>query len=171
MPFVTTRHNSSVKDLRLEGLLHAFIVRIQQQPQDTMPHFQSAEDALTWPCTCCNKHRFHTRELLPSPVAKEKRLSRYDGVPKTFRSRNEIRGGPEPTDISWHENILHNKKGMSWNTPVSSTKQAVYCLFVSFGRSTSSRWPPPATFCQPDVSQNCQKLGAAALYLWSQFRS
>ena len=32
-----------------------------------MTHFQSAADALTWPSTCCNKHRFHKCELLPSP--------------------------------------------------------------------------------------------------------
>jgi len=39
----------------------------------------------------------------------------------------------EPTDTSWHENVLYNKKFMTWNAPVLCTKQAVY--YLSFGRS------------------------------------
>jgi hypothetical protein len=32
-----------------------------------------------------------------------------------------------------HDNILHNKKGIKWNAPFLSTKQALYYLFITFG--------------------------------------
>jgi len=124
--------------------------------------------------TCAaDEHRYHTCEILASPLAWEARLSRCDGVPKTFWSSSEIRGWPI-TDGQFltHEIVLHNKKFVTWNAPLSCIKQAVAYLFVSFGRSTSPQWPPSlATPCLPDDSQNCQKFGAAAFDLWSQFRS
>jgi hypothetical protein len=71
-------------------------------------------------------------------------------------------------DFLTHENI---KKGMTWNAPVLCTKQTVFYLFVTFGRSTPSRW---ASFTWNALSSRrftkLSKTRCNSVWLWSQFR-
>jgi hypothetical protein len=78
-------------------------------------------------------------------------------------------GGAEPTDTFWHTIIFWHKKGIKWNAQFLSTKQAIYYLFITFDRQHVEGGLLYLQLIVLNGSPNCQKLGAQALDLWSQF--